>query len=1174
MRLSAIKLAGFKSFVDPTVLRLTSNLTGVVGPNGCGKSNIIDAVRWVLGESSARQLRGAALDDVIFNGAKGRKPVGRALIELVFDNSDGTLGGQYARYNEISVKREIVRDGGSQYYLNGARCRRRDVVDLFLGTGLGSRSSYAIIEQGTVSRIIEARPEEMRLLIEEVAGISKYKEKRRETENRMRHTRENLDRISDLRSELQQQLERLHQQAKNAEKYKEYKKEERLLKVQLLALRHRDLHRESAEQRLALQHAEQRAQEARDRVHAIELEVERQREEQHTAAGAFQEQQAAFYAAEAEVARVDQSLTHAREMKEVRERDLASVQDERTRLSERLREETAHRDTLKESLAALTVELEEAERGDDECRKALDEAEETVAQAEASWERFSAEAEAPLRQAEAERARAESLGQHRNGIMARIERLRREHETLDVAAALQALDGLDRELQDLEQARSTAEAEVQRLTARTQKTRQSRAALERDLHDARDKLQQTRGRIASLESLQAAALRADSETVSEWLAARGWERLDTLVQRLEVEAGWEMAVEAALGVFLRARCLDADLHDAVDGADWPRGELALMDTRASRPDPSRSPAHRPPRLAEKLQDASVWPTPLARTYVVESSEQALTWALELEADERVVSRDGLVAGHGWLYRPQQDEDSAAGVLERERSLRQEQAQEEALQQGLHTLEERLRALEEEAQSDQAAFKVADSELEQARQAYGERLAARRAQAVRVEQAHEREQELKREIDELDAQLEEAGEQWAAVQSRLEALDVEAQRLTEERHRLQDTLRARRSQYRAARQAFDEQRDRLQQLRLDRASRESGLEGARQACTEFERRAAALERRAQELQCLAEEAKGPIETLRTQQAEAATRRDQARETLRETRERQTATDHAVREVTERLKHAEDALEQAREQTQQLRVDEQSQSVRLETLAEQVREAGFDMETVVNGLPESATAAQWEERIERVERRVQRLGAINLAAIQEYQEQSERAQYLEEQDSDLRTALETLESAIRKIDRETRSRFRDTFERVDGGFRELFPRLFGGGEAYLELTGEDLLETGIRVMARPPGKRNSSIQLLSGGEKALTAAALVFSLFELNPAPFCMLDEVDAPLDDANVGRFCELVRTMSERVQFILITHNKVTMELADQLHGVTMQEPGVSRLVSVDVQKALELADA
>ncbi len=1169
MRLSAIKLAGFKSFVDPTVLRLNGNLNGVVGPNGCGKSNVIDAVRWVLGESSARQLRGSALEDVIFNGASGRKPVGRAVIELVFDNSDGTLGGRYSSFGEISIKREIVRDGGSQYYLNGTRCRRRDVVDLFLGTGLGSRSSYAIIEQGTVSRIIEARPEELRLLIEEASGISKYREKRRETENRIRHTRENLERMADLRGELEQQIQRLQRQARDAEKYKEYKQEQRLLRVQRLALQYREIQHQARDQLQALEQAEARASDARDTLHALEAEAEQARHHQQQAAQAFQTEQGAFYGAEGEVARARQALEHARQVQQMQDRDRDALTREAQTLRQRLAEAREELNVRQRALEALAEQLEQAQAADAEHQTALDAAEELAAEAETDWEAFVAEADSPLRQEQAQRERTDGLEQRRQSLGNRLQRLQQEAQELDRTAAEESLASLNEELVALEQSIETADEAAVTHGEAVDTSRRERETLEQERHELREALQQSRGRLASLEALQAAALHTDGQALSEWLADEGAADAGLLAEQLAVEPGWERAVEAALGFFLRARCLPDGSIERLDPDEWPSGELVLVDSATAVEATTPAAA---PRLLDKLRSAA--PTPaLSDVYTAEDWAEARALLDSLGASDRVVTRGGLVCGRGWLYRPSA-EAATAGVLERERAVRAEQQAEAVAQARLTEVESTIAALDQALHDRRSAHAAAVKELQRLRQAHAQRLAERQAQGVRVEQLREREQRLQGDMTELKEQLDVVADEWDAAQQRLQALQTEAGRLADRRHRLQADLHTRRVQLRSARQLLDRHREHWQQLRVDHVARSGSVDAGRQACEQLEQRLDEVSSRLAEAERRSTDAGQPIEALEAEQQALAARHEAARTRLGEARQAQQAAEQAVQDVNERLRRAEQVLEQARDQVQQLRVDQQSQRVREDTLAEQVRDSGYDLETVLNGLPDAASAEEWQQRLERLERRIERLGAINLAAIQEFQEQSERLGYLEEQDNDLRTALETLEGAIRKIDRETRARFRETFDRIDGGLRELFPRLFGGGEAYLELTGDDLLETGVRVMARPPGKRNSSIQLLSGGEKALTAAALVFSLFELNPAPFCMLDEVDAPLDDANVSRFCELVRTMSERVQFILITHNKVTMELADQLHGVTMQEPGVSRLVSVDVQQALEMAEA
>lgn len=1168
MRLSTIKLAGFKSFVDPTVLRLSSNLSGVVGPNGCGKSNVIDAVRWVMGESSARQLRGEALEDVIFNGSNARKPIGRAAIELLFDNGDGSLGGQYAGFSEISVKREIVRDSGSHYYLNGARCRRRDVVDLFLGTGLGSRSSYAIIEQGTVSRIIEARPEEMRLLLEEAAGISKYKEKRRETENRIRHTRENLDRLNDLRSELAAQLERLKRQSENAEKYKEYKKQERILKAEHLAARYRAMDGEASVHRVELEAASARQAQAGEILKALEQSVDEARRRQHRAGEEFQARQAAFYGAEAEVARIEQALGHAREMAAVRAREIDALEAQIRTVSERLTSERARHGALVKELATLDTSLATAEDADRDGREHLDEVEVTSAEKQAGWERFSLEAEAPLRQVEVERARVVELERRQRTTADRIERLDREAAGLDGAAAETELEGLDAELKALEGTRTAAEQVAAAAAAGLEQDRERRAALENELHGVREALQSVRGRVASLEALQAAALKRDDEALGDWLQRRGWAEHKRLAQCLSVEVGWEIAVEAALGHFLHAVCVDVPHTEAQDEGPWPQGDVALVGLEHSAPAAAARAGIA--TLASKVRGPVPWgagPT----MYAVDSDSDALALAGRLEAGEAAVSRNGLCAGPGWLHRPGRGE-ADTGVIARERALAQLHGEIADLAARNDALSSELESLGQSLRERDAMLAERRAELDRATRGMGTVGAKRQAQAVRLEQIRKREENLHNELAELSRVQGVEQAELGEARERLRASEEHAVQLGRERKELQEALQAARNEAQAARRVRDQARDRLQALQVQQASRRSALQAAAQGESDYADRVADLEHQLDAARAALEESSTPIAASEQARERALAARREAQTALDAARLQQSEADTEADTAVRRLREAEHELNDARDAVQTLRLSGESLQVRLQTVAEQVLEAGFRIEALLESLPENATPGAWEDKLASMDRRIQRLGAINLAAIDEYREQSARAEYLAAQDQDLRAALETLEDAIRKIDRETRARFRNTFDQVDAVFRQLFPKLFGGGEAYLEMAGEDLLEAGVRVMARPPGKRNSSIQLLSGGEKALAAVALVFSLFELNPAPFCMLDEVDAPLDDANVGRFCGLVKEMSARVQFIVITHNKVTMELADQLHGVTMQEPGVSRLVSVDVERALEMA--
>ncbi|MES1944982.1 chromosome segregation protein SMC [Salinisphaera sp. PC39] len=1170
MRLSAIKLAGFKSFVDPTTLRLTSNLTGIVGPNGCGKSNVIDAVRWVTGESSAKQLRGEALEDVIFNGSKARKPVGRAAIELLFDNSDGKLGGQYAAFAEIAVRRELSRDGGSQYYINGSRCRRRDVVDLFLGTGLGGRSNYAVIEQGAVNRLIEAKPEDMRQVLEEAAGISKYKERRRETENRIRHTRENLDRVSDLIAEVAQRLAQLKRQAANAEKYKQYKAEERRLRAELLALRWRGLHAEAEKHRETLEARKHDLETARGRVREIGGEAERRRGEQQTAGEECQRLQADFYAAEAEVARVEQALAHARELRQVRETEHADLERQLAELDERDRAEARSAEELREAIETRTRELAEAEREAESAGERLAQAESAAREGEREWESLN-EDDNPVQRAQAERASLEHLEAELADIGERLDKRLGERQRLDADAPQRALAETEDALSRLNAELAGLQSDHEAVAAEAQRLRDERARQDATLHEVRQALANARGRLSSLEALQQAALREDDDSVQGWLAEQDWTDAAGVAHSVRVAEGWETAAETALGGFLRALAVPGLADRVARLSQWPEQSLTLL--AADGDDDGREP---PPGPGGSTSLAAVLDAPPAlrrvarRIFLVEDTSAAHAALSALDEGQMLVTRDGVCFGPGWVRTPR-TEDAEQGVLRREQGIdeaRREVARlETAEREGAETLADIRRRLDEaeSARGDHG------SRLDDLRRRHGERLAERQGLSVRAEQVQRRGRELDAEIEDLRQRRDEREAAIAEARRRLDTVADAAREFVQRRQAMQERLQRLREERDNARAARERAGERRQSLELSLAGRRSELEAAerrRQELTERRRRTA--ERRDTLGRELAEERETEAGDRGKEAAE--TRRDEARRALDTARERLAAAETRVEEVTRQARAAEAAVEEAREAAEQSRVAYETAAVRRQGIEEQLAETGHAPAALVAELPDDATPEDWEGRIDALERRIQRLGAINLAAIEEFESEQERETYLQEQHTDLSEALATLEQAIAKIDRETRSRFRHTYERINERFGALFPVLFGGGEARLELTEDDLLATGVRVMARPPGKRNASIQMLSGGEKAMTAVALLFALFELNPAPFCMLDEIDAPLDDANVARFCDLVRQMSEHVQFIVITHNKLTMELVQQLHGVTMQEPGVSRLVSVDIEQALEMA--
>jgi chromosome segregation protein len=1165
MRLSSIKLAGFKSFVDPSTLPLPSNLTAVVGPNGCGKSNIIDAVRWVLGESSMKQLRSESMEDVIFNGSKVRKPAGRAAIELSFDNGDGAIGGPYAAYSEITVRRELTRDGASQYYLNGAKCLKRDVTDLFLGTGLAARSGYAIIEQGMVSNMIQAKPEELRQWIEEAAGISRYKERRRETESRIKQTRENLARLNDLRAELQARLEALQRQSRNAEKYKEYKDQERKLKAELLALRWRALGAESERQEAALAELKQAVEAARQRLQQAHQSQTAAEGANRDANHALSAQQNRVYEAEAALARQEQNLQHARELRSLKASDLEQTAAQIEELARREASDQTRQGELERLLQELEGQVREAEERERGVQAAVDTAEKSAQDTQQRWDEFTQRAETPLYQAEGERVRVQQLERTLAQLDEHIQRLESERASLDAAPIQTSLFDADSELKSLDSELDQAQSRIQALDRQIQELRERRSAEDGALHEARQALQGAKGRLASLETLQQAALRQDDAELGEWLGQVHLQNAPRLASALKVERGWEAAVEHVLDGLLQAPLMpELDAHQAGLPAP-PKVGLMLVDAGGE------NPPHPPDRLSAHVRGPAVVTELLAGIFVADTPLDALKRTAQLRPGESVITADGVWRGRGWVRYPRSDEDQG-GVLARGLLLRELRTEVETHGQAVRQHEEALVQAQAKLNELESERRDLAGLFDTGRNRQAQRLAFRQAQAVRLEQTETRARQLQQELDAQRAAREQQQQEVAAARMRLSELETVAQQLREERMQLQQELAAQRDRLQQARAELAQAQGARSQIQVQQAGQRSALEALRHSLTDqASRREALLERQA----TLSQEAgalDAPIESQAGALAVARAAVEAEREALRGTRERVEAAEARLDEVARAAREAEFVQDEVRERLQQGQIEFQGLSVRRQTLADQIGESGFERETLLQGLDAEATPEGWEEKLATMARRIERLGPINLAAIQELEESQQREVYLGMQHDDLVGALDTLEAAIRKIDVETRERFRTTYDRVNEIFRDRFPKLFGGGEAQLELTDENLLETGVRVMARPPGKRNSSIQLLSGGEKAMTAVALLLALFELNPAPFCMLDEVDAPLDDANVGRFVEVIREMSGNVQFIIITHNKITMELAEQLHGVTMQEPGVSRLVSVDIQQAVDLA--
>ena len=1168
MRLKTIKLAGFKSFVDPTSIPMPSNMVGIVGPNGCGKSNTIDAVRWVMGESSAKNLRGDSMADVIFNGSTSRKPVGQATVELIFDNSDGGLGGEYAQYAEISIKRQVSRDGQSNYYLNNTRCRRRDITDIFLGTGLGPRS-YAIIEQGTISRLIEAKPEELRIFIEEAAGISKYKERRRETESRIKSTRENLDRINDLRDELEKRIATLQRQAKTAERYKALKEEERKLKAELLALRFHNLDATVQERDKQIQTHETALEGQIAELRSVEATIENQREQQIEVNEKFNEVQGRFYALGAEIARLEQTIAHAKESRQQQERELREVESAWREATEHLTSDTSSIEDLKMALEGHEEQMLLAREQEAESSALLTQSEEGMHLWQQQWDEFNQTSAAHIRSAEVEKARIHHLEQSLTQLNQRMQRMEDELATLSPGSLDSEIEAFQLERAELDEQQSQLRYELEQQVEQIGHERQLAQSLSVELDADRSRLQSMQGRKSSLEALQQQALGKGNHTINNWLKGRGLDNATRLAQNLDVEKGWEKAVEVVLGFHLESVCVSGMEAVAAALQDLNQGSLALFDTSSTNINAPQSSLT--DTLLGKVTSQHSMSSLLGGIYAADSLEQALALRGQLQANESIVTRDGVWIGHDWL-RVVRGNDEKAGVLQREQELKTLSAEIDETRARVEEMHSQLL----ESRSRQQALERSRDELQirinQTTQSLARIESQLSARNERLQQFQNRKNRLESDINDLRQQREGNDQTVAEARARLSEALALTENFEEQRHALTQQREELRQQLDSSRQRARADRDRAHEIALKLQSIRAQLDGTQQRLERMQSQLANLERRREELQMKLQGQGDPIEELALQLEELLEKRLGVEEELMLARRALEEVDHAMRQSAEQRHRAEQKSQQMRGQLEQLRMASQEIRVRSQTVREQFNETGFNLEEVFAQLIEGADEHGWQNQVNEIGQSIQRLGAINLAAIEEYEEQSQRKAYLDAQCTDLTDALNTLENAIRKIDKETRTRFKDTFDKVDSGVKELFPRLFGGGHAYLELTGEDLLDTGVTIMARPPGKRNSSIHMLSGGEKALTAVALVFSIFQLNPAPFCMLDEVDAPLDEANVGRFCRMVKEMSEKVQFIFITHNKTTMEMSDHLTGVTMHEPGVSRLVAVDIEEAIQMA--
>lgn len=1167
MRLKSIKLAGFKSFVDPTTVTFDTNLTAIVGPNGCGKSNIVDAIRWVTGESSAKQLRGDAITDVIFNGTVNRKPVSQASVELIFDNSDGSLGGEYAAYHEISIRRQLGMDGVSNYFLNGARCRRKDIVNVFLGTGLGPRS-YAIIEQGMISRLIEAKPEQLRVNFEEAAGISKYKERRRETENRMQHTRDNLDRLTDLREELDKQLTHLKRQANAAERFKELKQNERQLKAELNALHWRDINAAFEQRQQLIQQEENKLEEHIAKQRHIEADIETLRAKQITANENFHAIQTSYYQAGADLASVEQQISHAQEKRARLETNISEVdhhyqETEQTLIDEEKRVAELHRE-----ITTLAPNLNELQQKAQTAQAELNSAEESMRHLQSQWEIFTHEAAKTERSKDVEQTRVEHMEQNIIELSQKIQNLQAEQVDTRDHALNHEIAEMKQTAEQTSQAREQIGLQLEESHRNIGEKRNQRSQKQQSLDQARSVLNQLRAEYAALFAKQQAALGQDDQAKIDWLRQHDLNAKPRLIEKMQVADGWHVAVETVLAAQLEAICVDHidSLQHLV--ADFSQGNLSFISAEDAVFQPDH---HKGITLASKINSDLNLASLLAGIYVADDLQQALSLRARLDSNESVITQDGIWLGNNWL-KVLRLKDIKTGVLDQQQRLKILSAQVEAQASVVLDAEADLKALHEALHQTEQLREELQLRFNRFSQKYADLQTEMATKQSQLKHLELRQQQINNEL--LDAQtkfnatqtqLQQVRENWQEM--KLKAVGHEENRLqirSQRDHASENLAMKRQVAYELKRQS-DESEIRIHANRDQLNYLEENIERTKRILAQLSDRKANLMEEAQQSLAPIQMAKEKLALLAKQRLEIENRMNQAK--------------IAVDDINHDL-HAQESLhkqvlavvETLRLNLEKIRLEAQANEVRRENFVTAISELGFELGAILANLDGAASTSDWLQQIETVERKIERLGPINLAAIEEYDQIAQRKGYLDSQHEDLIQALSMLEEAIEKIDKETKSRLKETFEMASRNFAEIFPKIFNGGKASLELTTTDWLTTGMIVKAQPPGKRNSTIHLLSGGEKALTAIALVFAIFQLNPAPFCILDEVDAPLDDVNVGRYSNLVKEMSASIQFIFISHNKVSIEMASQLAGVTMNEPGVSRLVSVDIEEAMALA--
>ncbi|HIV70609.1 MAG TPA: chromosome segregation protein SMC [Candidatus Aquabacterium excrementipullorum] len=1170
MRLNSIKLSGFKSFAEPTHFQLPGQLVGVVGPNGCGKSNIMDAVRWVLGESKASELRGESMQDVIFNGSGNRKPASRSSVELVFSNEDARAGGQWNQFAEIAVKRVLTRDGTSSYFINNQPVRRRDVQDVFLGTGLGPRA-YAIIGQGTISRIIESKPEELRLFLEEAAGVSKYKERRRETENRLKDTRENLTRVDDILRELNNNLDKLERQAEVATQYRTLQEQGTLKLHQLWFLKHRDASTEETRIKQAFLEATNALESRMAELRQVEAELEHVRQAHYTSSDELHAAQGALAEASLEVSRLEERIRYVVEGRQRVEQRLAELKGQNDQWAER-RESAEHElEELAEKMAAAEEQAEILAAQAEELAAHVPALEDTVRAATQRANEQRGVAGQVQQQIQLLAAESRNIDEQSRQFNLRRERLALEKQGLATPDEARLAD-LKQQLATGQEEQAVFEAQLGELTESVPALDDARKARQQEANEQTARQSELAARLEALRALQE---KVQTEgKLKPWLAKHGLDGLQGLWSRVHIETGWENALESALRERLAA--LEVGRVDTVRAFenDAPPAKLAFY----SLPQGAIQNTHQTlPRLSEllRLNDAGLkalmndW---LEGVYTAASLDEALANRGKLTHGEVIMTRAGHTVSQFAVsfYAPDSEQ---AGMLARAQEI--ENLEKQVRAQALMAEDARAALIRAEAAYTDASQRLAvlrrDASDSQQRTHQLQVEVLRLSQ--QAEQANTRRDQIAGELAEVDAQLDELQERRATGEARFEELDLSLADAQEKHAQLEEgvieaerKLSQSREQSRTLERQAQEAQFSARSLAARRGELQRGIETAQQQIQTNEASAVQLHE---------EHARLSDATAQTGLDDALAVRVQKEGLLAEVRNRYEELSVQLRRADEQRMAFERSLQPLRDQITKLQLEEQAASLGGAQFMEQLKAAEVDLEALAAQIEQDGVRLHGlQAEIDRIQRDINALGAVNLAALDELTAARERKGFLDSQTADLQDAIQTLEDAIHKIDLETRDLLMGTFNTVNEQFGRMFPSLFGGGSAKLVMTGDEILDAGVQVMAHPPGKKNSTIHLLSGGEKALTAIALVFAIFQLNPAPFCLLDEVDAPLDDANTERYARLVKAMSAGTQFLFISHNKIAMEMAEQLVGVTMQEQGVSRIVAVDMEAAIGMAHA